>query len=75
MKPGYIAARTEDGAIDPDRVVRQDGVELRRAPTDAWAEFEAFLAAGGAPQEIFTRRQWAALNDEARRRLRDLGHG
>jgi len=69
----YVAVAGDDGAPDPGRIVREDGVELRRAPTDEWAEYEAFLAGGGAPQKQFTRRQWAALNDNAQRRLRQLG--
>ena len=75
MRMKYIAVTDEDGAPDPDIVVREDGVELRRAPTDEWAAYEAFLVAGGRPQRKFTRKQWSALNDNARRRLRDLGQG
>jgi len=75
MKTKYVAVTDENGAPHPDMVVCADGVELRRAPTDDWAAYEAFLATGGRPQRKFTRRQWAALNDNARRRLRELGPG
>lgn len=74
MKMKYIAVTDDEGSPDPDMIVREDGVELRRAPTEEWAAYEAFLARGGRPQRRFTRKQWAALNDNARRRLSGLGH-
>lgn len=63
----YIQMHSDTG-IDPDAVLRDDGVQLRRGPTREWAEFEQWMVAGGTPRRNMTREQWAKLNQHARQR-------
>lgn len=63
----YIKCFNEDGSVNPDMVVREDGLELRRSSTEEWADYEA---SGVTPQDTFTQSQWDALNDNSSRRLR-----
>jgi hypothetical protein len=56
--------------IDDNTVVALNGDEYRRAPSERWAAYEVWLAAGNIPQERFTQEQWESLNDLSRARLR-----
>jgi hypothetical protein len=61
----------EYGEVDPDKVLRSDGVELIRAEgSEYWADYEAFLADGGVVTTHMDDTAWQRLGDIGRMRLR-----
>ncbi len=64
----YVKIPIDDGTANPDMILREDGLELRRAPTPEWSEFEKWLADGNEPLDALPRDKWAKLNAEARLR-------
>ena len=61
----YIQIKDENGDVDPDMIVREDGLELRRSTRQEWIDYEA----SGDAQETFTQGQWDALNKNSQNRL------
>ena len=60
----------DDGVtVNPDMVVRSDGVELRRSTHDLWLEYEEFLAGNGHVHDKMPPGLWDNLNANAKRRL------
>ncbi len=66
----YIKILNDDGTSNPDMILCGNGLELRRAPTPQWAEYETHLANGGTVLNTMSRDAWAKINRHGRMRSR-----
>ncbi len=66
----YAKCYLDNGDVDPDMVVRSDGVELRRSNSDLWLEYKVFAAGNGHVFDKMPPGKWDNLNANAKRRLK-----